>query len=378
MKYQDVIGLSKVKDQLRQMVATDRLPHALLLLGPKGCGKLALALVLAQELLCTESETEGSCGRCASCIKASKLVHPDLHFSFPTVGTNVNSDHFLGQWRTQILDNPYFDLNHWLQLIGAENKQGNINKAECVRIIQKLGLKTFESHRKVLVMWLPEFLGKEGNRLLKIIEEPPEGTHFILVAENPELILNTILSRCQLVKVAALSDEEIKSGLVERAALKEDEAQKIAVLSEGNFSLALELATQKENDNANRFLNWMRKCYLGNGVEMVQWGEQFATLGREKQKYFVQYALHFMREFLVMKLTGIEQIRLQEKEKKTASNLTKIMDWEEVDQIVPLLNDAYYHIERNANPKILFLDVSINMHNILRKKVKDTPIHHTR
>jgi DNA polymerase-3 subunit delta' len=240
-------------------------------------------------------------------------VHPDLHFSFPVIGTNVTSDHFLNQWRTQLLDNAYFDLNHWLQLIGAENKQGNINKGECLRIIQKLGLKTFESQRKVLIMWLPEFLGKEGNRLLKIIEEPPENTHFILVAENQDLILNTILSRCQLIKIPTLTDEEVKLGLMEKTNTGEAEAMRVALLAEGDFTLALQMLHQGESDNARLFLDWMRKCYRGNGVELVQWVESFATLGREKQKYFVKYALHFMREYLMLKMTNSDQVRLLEK-----------------------------------------------------------------
>jgi len=351
------------------MIQMDRMPHALLFLGPKGCGKLALAIALARELLCGSVSENGPCGKCHNCIKADKLVHPDLHFSFPVVGTNMTSDHFLNQWRTQILDNPYFDLNHWLELIGAENKQGNINKEECLRIIQKLGLTTFESQRKVLIMWLPEYLGKEGNRLLKIIEEPPENTHFILVAENPELILNTILSRCQLIKIPALADEEIQLGLVQKAGVSEKEALRVALLAEGDFAIAQRMLHQEESDNAKLFLDWMRKCYQGNGVELVQWVESFAGLGREKQKYFVQYALHFMREYLVLKMTGGEKVRLLNNELKTASNLTKVIEWEQAERLISLLNDSFYHIERNANPKILFLDVSINMHKILRKKV---------
>lgn len=369
MRYEDVIGLDKSKQDLRQMIRIDRLPHALLFLGPSGCGKLALAIALARELLCDTPTDDGPCGRCHNCIKADKLVHPDLHFSFPVVGTNMTSDHYLNQWRTQILDNPYFDLNYWLQLIGAENKQGNINKEECLRIIQKLGLKTFESRRKVLVMWLPEFLGKEGNRLLKIIEEPPENTHFILVAENPDLILNTILSRCQLIKIPALTDEEVKMGLMQQANATETEAMRIALLAEGDFALARQIVHQQESDNAKLFVDWMRKCYLGNGVELVQWVESFATLGREKQKYFIQYALHFLREYLVLKMTGGQKVRLLDNELKTASNLTKVIEWEQAERLITLLNDSFYYIERNANPKILFLDVSINMHKILRKKV---------
>lgn len=371
MRYADVVGLEKTKQALRQMVRMDRLPHALLFLGPGGCGKLALALAFAREMLCDEQAEDGPCGRCANCLKADKLVHPDLHFSFPVVGTNMTSDHYINQWRTQLLDNPYFDLNHWLQLIGAENKQGNINKEECLRIIRKLGLKTFESRRKVLIMWLPEFLGKEGNRLLKVIEEPPPYTHFILVAENPEMILNTILSRCQLVKIPALSDEEVIQGLMDKARATEDKARRVALLAEGDFATALQLLEEAESDNARLFVDWMRKCYQGNGVEMTQWVEKFAAIGREKQKYFVQYALHFLREYLMLKIAKKKDIRLLDGELKTASNLTRVIEWEQAERLIRLLNDSYYYIERNANPKVLFLDVSINAHKILRRKATE-------
>ena len=194
MAFSNIIGQEKVKQMLHQMVHGDRLPHALLFLGPSGSGKLALALALAQYLLCENRQDSDSCGQCPSCSKSQRFIHPDLHFSFPSVGTNVTSDSFLPQWRKWMEENPYLTVNEWLQSIGAENRQGNINKEECAAIIRKLSLKIFEGSHKILVMWLPEYLGKEGNRLLKLIEEPPEDTIFILVAENQELILNTILS----------------------------------------------------------------------------------------------------------------------------------------------------------------------------------------
>lgn len=219
MLFSEVIGQESVKAQLKQMASGGRLPHALLFLGPQGSGKLSLAMALAQYLLCENPGADDACGQCNQCNKAGKLIHPDLHFSYPTIGTKAISDHFLVNWRQAMADNPYLDVNQWLQGIGAENKQGNITKEECVNIIKKLSLKTFENNYKVLIMWLPEFLGKEGNRLLKVIEEPPESTIFILVAEDQELILNTILSRCQIVNIKALSDEEVTEGLVQQQAL---------------------------------------------------------------------------------------------------------------------------------------------------------------
>jgi len=364
-------GQTEVKDLLGRLVAQGRLPHAMLLLGPPGSGKLALANGLAQYILCENKTETDACGQCNACFKASKRIHPDIHFSFPTVGTNVKSDAFLPQWRGALEDNPYMEVNDWLQIIGAENKQGNINKEECLNIIRKLSLKTFEGSHKVLIMWLPEYLGKEGNRLLKLIEEPPAQTVFILVAEQQELILNTILSRCQVVKVRALRGDEIKEALVEKQVATDENAEAIAQLADGNLNEALKMAQEKENDNADLFLEWMRKCYIGNGVEMVKWVDKFAKLGRENQKHFIRYALHFMREYMVLKMSDQSQVRLRNIELKTAQNLQKVIAFDQIEDIVQLLNDNAYFIERNANPKVLFLDTSIQLNKILKRKKRE-------
>jgi len=371
MLFEEVIGQTAAKGLLRNMVENDRIPHALLFLGPQGCGKLALALAFAQYLLCEEKSGEDACGKCRSCSKASKLIHPDLHFSFPVIGTNVTSDSFLAEWRNAVSENVFMDVNHWLQAIGAQNKQGNINKEECVRIIRKLSLKAFEGRYKILVLWLPEYLGKEGNRLLKLIEEPPGDTILILAAENRDLILNTILSRCQLVKINQLSDSEVVEGLCKKANILPEKARSIAHLADGNFNEALKIATQSENDNSALFLEWMRKSYLGNGVELMKWVEKFAALGRENQKQFLRYALHFLREYLLLKMTAQTNVRLAEKELATALNLTKVIEFHQVEAMVKLLTDCSYYIERNANPKVLFLDTSIQMNKILKNKMPE-------
>ncbi len=366
MLFKNVIGQSTAKNLLRRMADHERIPHALLLLGMPGSGDLALAIAFAQYALC-ENKTDGdACGTCRNCIKVEKLIHPDLHFSYPTVGTNVTSDMHLAEWRTAIPENPYLEVNQWLQRIGAENKQGNINKEECVNIIRKLSLKTFEGRYKILIMWLPEYLGKEGNRLLKLIEEPPDDTLLILVAQNQELILNTILSRCQLIKVNRLTDEDIEQGLIQLKNFSPEKARATAQLSDGDFNEALKIAEQPEKDNSALFIDWMRKCYLGNGVDMAGWVENFAGLGRENQKQFLQYALHFMREYMILKTTGSTKVRLLSNELKTAQNLSKIISFGQVERIAELFNDCAYFIERNANQKLLFLDVSIKLNKILR------------
>jgi DNA polymerase III subunit delta' len=214
---------------------------------------------------------------CNACRKAEQWIHPDIHFSFPTIGTNAVSTDFLKQWRAALTESPYLDANAWLQRIGAENKQGNINKDECNAILKKLSLKVFEGRYKIVILWLPEYLGKEGNRLLKLIEEPPEQTIFLLVAENQDMILNTILSRCQLVKTGTLSDEEVTQTLIEKKGTEASRARQIAFLSGGNLAQAFYLADNPENDDAGLLLDWLRKCWRGNGVELVQWTDGFCT-----------------------------------------------------------------------------------------------------
>jgi DNA polymerase III subunit delta' len=370
MQFDQITGHSILQSQLRQLVQDARIPHAQIFLGPEGCGKLAMAIAFAQYVLCENKTATDSCGQCNPCIKASKFIHPDIHFSFPVVGAKMTSNHFMEQWRNALRKNVDMDVNQWLQMLDAENKQGNINVDECNNILKKLSLKTFEADYKILIIWLPEYLGKEGNRLLKLIEEPPDNTLFILVAEDQERILQTILSRCQLVKIPRLSDADITMVLQKKYPIASADRLALATyMAGGNLNGALQLFQQEENDQAALFLDWMRKCYRGNGAELVSWVETFAQLGRENQKQFVQYALHFMREFLQLAIAPGSVVRLRNNELTTAQNLTKVIAFDHVMDITALLDDCYYHIERNAHPKILFLDASIKINKIIKRNV---------
>jgi DNA polymerase-3 subunit delta' len=372
----DIIGQERVKSFLLHLAASERVPHALLFLGNTGSGNLALATAFAQLLQCektgrgpsqaVDNHPEEACGTCSACRKAAIFSHPDIHFSFPTVGANAVSTDFIKEWRKFLTDTPYASANDWLQRLNAENKQGNITKEECNAIIKKLSLKAFEGRYKILVIWLPEYLGKEGNRLLKLIEEPPEQTIFLLAAENQDQILNTILSRCQLVKTDLLSDEEVAMGLENRLHLGTERAHQIAFLAGGDFGAAIAAAESAENDNAAAFLDWLRKCWRGNAVELVKWTDEFAKLGRENQKQFLHYGLHFLREMMALVATGNIALRLKPNELTTAQNMAKVLDFEKISQLVGLFNDNITYIERNANPKILFLDSSIQMNRILK------------
>lgn len=366
MQLSNVIGQTRVKGFLAQLYHSGRVPHALLFLGPTGGGSLALALGFAQMLQCENPGENDACGVCNACRKTAHYTHPDVHFSFPSVGTNAVSTDFLKQWRAALTESPYFDANNWLQRLGAENKQGNINKEECNAIIKKLSLKIFEGKYKVLLMWLPEYLGKEGNRLLKLIEEPPEQTIFLLVAENQDQILNTILSRCQLVKTDPLSDDEVADALALSRGIDHERARQIAFLAGGDYYQAQLIADNPANDDAALLLDWLRKCWRGNGPELVQLTEKFAKLGRENQKQFLQYGLHFLRELMAFGLTGDPSLRLRPDELTTAQNMSKVLNFDKITQVAELINDNVYYIERNANPKILFLDTSIRLHQIMK------------
>ncbi|MEM7571774.1 MAG: hypothetical protein AAF433_02685 [Bacteroidota bacterium] len=368
MQFSQLVHLPPALVQLRQMAAEDRMPHASLLQAPAGGGGLPAALALATYLLCEDRQAEDSCGVCRACRKSSKWVHPDLHFAFPTVGTNVVSDSLLAEWRQALANQPYQEANDWLQAIGAENKQGNLNKEECAAIIRKLSLKIFEGRYKIMLIWLPEYLGNEGNRLLKMIEEPPPQTIFLLVSERPELILNTILSRCQLSKLGAPDQEAVAQWLADRGT-SPDGAAMAARLSGGNVQRALRLGENEDVDHGRRFLTWMRNCHSGSPTKLVEWTNDFAGLGRENQKEFLRYALHFWREFLQLRVCGpdVANLRLGPAEVQTAQKMAQLIDLDQLDQIVGVVNDCIEQVERNAHPKILFMHASLQLHKILRK-----------
>jgi len=381
LRFSHVIGQSRTKAFLQQLHQGGRVPHALLLLGPTGSGSLALALAMAQLLQCEKASGEADmfgasepltepCGQCGACRKAQQFIHPDIHFSYPVVKKKddrpaVSTD-YAAEWRTALNTNPYLDVNQWLQSINAENKQGNINKDECNAIIKKLSLKVFEGRYKILLMWLPEHLGNEGNRLLKLIEEPPEQTVFLLVAEAQDRILNTILSRCQLVKTDPLSDDEVVDGLKRLRGLDEQRCRQLAFLADGNLNAALAMADNPEVDDSHMLIDWMRKCYRGFGPDLVKCTEDFAKLGRENQKQFLHYSLYFLREIMGFVVKSYTPPRLRQEEMQPAQNMAKLLGFDQVDRMAKLLNNNIYHIERNANPKVLFLDTSIKMNRIFK------------
>ncbi|MEN0054307.1 MAG: hypothetical protein AAGC65_11585 [Mucilaginibacter sp.] len=370
MQFKQIVGQEAVKQRLLNTVTENRVSHAQLFLGPEGSGGLPLAIAYAQYLSCEDKQPDDSCGVCASCRKYEKLMHPDLHFSYPFFAKHKDDTAltFIEQWREALTVNPYLSLDGWRGYLDAENKQANINIAECHQIIKKLSFKPFESVYKILILWLPEYLDKEGNALLKIIEEPQPNTLFILVAQNQDQILNTILSRTQLVKIPALSYDDVKDYLIAEHNQTDDAAAEIAYLSNGNLTEALTMLQQDNKGYHNLFVQWLRLCFSNKGLEVLTFVEQFAKMGRENQKNFLRYGISFIRECLLLMAGAGNLVHLPAKELETAQKMTSVLSISKAQDISTELEKAHYHVERNANPKILFLDVSLQIIKILNVK----------
>jgi DNA polymerase-3 subunit delta' len=398
MRFKEVIGQKDVKGHLVEMVQSNRLSHALLFLGKQGSGALPLALAFAQYLVCEKVNGKqgvdagaslfdfdepakieqpvllpDSCGECAACSKAGQIVHPDIHFSYPVIakksGDKPKSTDFAADWREFIKQNPYGNVYEWLQFIGAENKQGNITAEECNDIIRQLSLKSFESDYKILLMWMPEYLGKEGNKLLKLIEEPPPNTVFILVAESEENILQTILSRTQMVRIPLLEDGEVAQALVDRNETPPDQARMVAGIAQGDYHEALQLLQHSEEDWLGLLREWMNATMKENQLAQLKWVDEISKLGREKQKQFLRYFNHLLDQCVRLRILGPEDLSLSEQEKDFAQRLNKISSVTQQQALVNELDNAAYYIERNANGKMLFHALTIKMLHIIRDKV---------
>lgn len=370
MQFKQITGQSAIKQRLVSSVTENRVSHAQLFLGPEGSGSLALAVAYAQFLSCEDKLPDDSCGVCASCRKYQKLMHPDLHFSYPTFGTPKESSiDFIEQWRAAFSENPYLSLDIWRGYLESGNKQANVNILECHQIIKKLSFKPFESVYKVLILWLPEFLDKQGNALLKVIEEPQPNTLFLLVAQNQDQILNTILSRTQLVKIPPLGYEDINHYLIAHHNQTETAAAEIAYLSNGNMAEALGMLQQDAKGYHNLFVQWLRLCFGNKGLEVLSFVDSASKMGRENQKNFIRYGINFIRECCLISAGAEAMVHLPEQELDTARKMAKVMNIAQSETLITELEKAHYHIERNANPKILFLDVSLQIIKVLNLKI---------
>jgi DNA polymerase-3 subunit delta' len=393
MLLSEIIGHEKLKKQLVELVLHQRLSHAMLFVGPEGAGALPLAIAFAQYIVSIPNRDVSTAGvdlfgtpeavvtqkiyspeeiaELPAYHRASQLMHPDLHFSFPSItekpGAKNISSHFIDAWRAFMNTNPYGNVFDWLQFIKAENKQGNISADECAEIIKKLSFKSFESAYKVLVMWMPEYLGKEGNKLLKLIEEPPPNTIFILVANSDEQILPTILSRCQFIKVPRLTNLEIEQALLKNEKLAPEIAAQIASIVDGNYREALHLAQHSDTDFLTQIRNWLNAIVKGGPLAQLKWVEETSKMGREPQKQFLKYFNHLLEQSIRLKVLGNE-LPLDPALKDFALRINKIAGIGQLEAIVQEIDKAVYHIERNANPKMLFMALGIKFYHIIQNK----------
>jgi len=372
MQFAEVIGQQDVKKHLAEMISLTRLSHALLFTGKEGCGTLPLALAFAQYIMCESPSPADSCGVCSACKKAGDLVHPDIHFSYPVIpkksGDKPVSTDYITEWREFVTQLPYGNVYDWLQFIGAENRQGNITAQECNEIIHKLSLKSFESEFKILVMWMPEYLEKEGNKLLKLIEEPPANTIFILVAENESMVLPTIVSRTQLVKIPPVAVESIEAQLVLKAKITKEQARQIASVSGGNYRESLQIMQHAGEDWQSLLRDWLNAIMKSGPVSQVKWIEEMSRHGREKQKQFLRYFNHLLGQAIKIQVLQDAELPIPDNEKDFALRLNKMAGIEQQRAMIEELDKASYYIERNANAKMLFHALTIRLYHIIADK----------
>ena len=374
MLFKEVIGQHEIKQRLLHTVNDGRISHAQLFLGPEGSGNLSLALAYAQYVMCTNKQADDACGECLACIKNNKMAHPDMHFVFPVATTkDITSKpicaNFLPEFRVEILRNPYLNLFEWLESLGIENKQGLIGTEESGEILKKLNLKTYESEFKIMLIWFPEKLNYfSGNKLLKILEEPPEKTLFLLVAESQDAMLRTILSRTQLIKITKINDADLQQHLISKHNVSAAIAEQTAHLADGNYNEALKLLQTEETESfyMETFRKWMLLCYNNQIKDTIQWVDAIASVGREQQKKFLHYAMRIIREGLLLHLGNASLVKLTEDEKKFVSGFSKFTRKDNVLHLFEVLNKAYNEIERNAHPKILFLDLSFTLFGLVK------------
>ncbi len=367
MQFRDIPGHHRLKKLLIQSIQQGHIPHAQLFNGATGSANMAMALAMAQFVQCEAATEEDSCGKCFSCHKHKKLIHPDLHFVFPIaktaeVGAKPTSQDFMNHWRPFLTSHPYPSLSDWLEEIQAENKQANIPVEESRQVIRMLSLKSYESQYKILVLWLPEMMkGPAANALLKVLEEPPAFTLFLLVGEDEKKLITTIRSRVQMIQIPAFTDSEVSTYLQHTLMLSGEQAKDVAYLADGNLHLALKLAQNPDDSSFVFFRDWMREVYMKNITGLVARADEFSGLKKESQKLTIEYGINLLREVLLWHSQSTGILRQSGEQLKFVQGLSKTLKPSVIELFFKLLNEALIHLERNANMKITFLDISLKI-----------------
>jgi DNA polymerase III subunit delta' len=373
MLFKEVIGQDMVKEVMASNIKSGRVSHAQLFAGNKGAGGVPLAVAYARYVLCVNRQEQDACGTCPSCLKINNLSHPDLHFSFPypLIESNITSDTFLTEWRTQFLSEPYFDMTHWLQRLDEGTKKPIIPVAEGESIMHKMSLKSYEGGYKILILWLPELMNvATANKLLKLFEEPPPKTLFLLVSNEIDNLLTTIVSRVQILKLDALSNQQIANYLISKYGASKDVAEEMANLSERDLNEAIHLFSNSEGGGIMiaHFIEWMRLCYQRDAVRAVEWVDKITKeMGREDQKNFLRYCLHMFRQCIVGNYTQGELMILTKEQREF---IVKFAPFINANNIVPLfesLEESIYFIDRNGSSKLVLLDVTLKVFAQIKK-----------
>ncbi|MBC6606430.1 DNA polymerase III subunit delta [Hymenobacter sp. BT188] len=377
MRFAEIPDQIKVKQLLVQSVQRQHVAHAQLFRGAEGSAALGLALAYATFLNCegrTPADAD-SCGKCPACQKMDKLIHPDLNFIVPVTSTkqvpkDAVTSKFAADWRTFVLDNPYQGLNDWMQHIGAENKQGSISKEESLQLLKLVSLKAFEGRFKIVIIWLPELMHPAAsNAVLKLLEEPPAATIFLLVSHAPEQLLPTIISRVQPVIVRPFTEDELTAYLHNEQYIPEAKARQLAQIADGNLGTALASRTAPDNDYFTFFTEWMRLCFQDNFSKVLEKSDEFQKMGRENQKEFLHYALGLLRKVLLYGLDPQLIPHLPAAEQQFVTRFSRFVHPGNAESITTELNDAHYHVERNANPRMVFVDTSLRIAELLKMPV---------
>ncbi|MBL6872459.1 MAG: DNA polymerase III subunit delta [Flavobacteriales bacterium] len=374
MQFKDIPSNVRVKSQLLHAVENNRLSHAHLFTGEDGSSSLAMALAFAQYLMCENKTASDSCGVCPACLKSEKLIHPDLHCVFPVItgkGTNPVSDHFIEEWRGAIASNPFMSEEEWYLNLGDTNKQGFISVYEANELSKKTVLKPYENSYRVIIVWHAEKMhNPAANKLLKLLEEPPEKTIFILLTSSSENLLETIVSRLQNTTIEPCDENNLTKYLMEIEGVEEKTASEISHLSSGNIGQALKLIKGSEllEQNTEEFQNWMRMCYKARIIELTSWVDMINRWGREQQKGFLHYALHMVRESLVRNFADSSIQKVREEEEQFTKNFAPFIHQNNAIEIIEEIELAHKHISRNGSSKFIFMDLTLKMVVLLHVK----------
>jgi len=376
MRFADIIGNAREKKALLNQAKENRISHAQLFLGPEGSAKLPLAVAYSGYLLCENPEPNDACGQCSSCQKISSLTHPDLHFSFPVVLSATekiaSSDDRRSEWNKLLLKNPYFDINGWQQHLDELGKNAVIGVEESRHILQKLSLKSYSGKYKIMIIWLPERMNfQAANKLLKMLEEPPEQTLFFLISDSIENMLATIISRTQLLKIGAFDTDDVARYIENKFAVDQAVSYSVAGLAQGNMVEAIQMVSGDENQHVyfDFFVKMMRTAYAANAFELMNLCEEIAALEKEQQKNFLKYGLHLFRESVILNYMKGELVNLRNEERAFLEKFAKFINNQNISELNEEFNLASYHLERNANAKILFTDLLIKLTKLIKKGV---------